>query len=97
MINLHNIDENENSAEIGYWIAKDCWGNNYATEAVSALLNYCFKNLKLSVVYGMCHNKNKASVRVMEKCGMKYLKSESISFGKEEGPAEIYIFTILNK
>jgi RimJ/RimL family protein N-acetyltransferase len=45
----------------------------------------------------MCHNKNKASVRVMEKCGMKYLKSESISFGKEEGPAEIYIFTILNK
>lgn len=94
MINLHNIDKEEKTAEIGYWIARDCWGNNYATEAVSSLLNFAFKNLKLTCIYGLCHNQNKASLRVMEKCGMTFLRSEDIYFNKEKRMTELYIYSI---
>src|SRR5690606_33820144 len=36
------MPEGEGSAEIGYWIGKPWWGRGYATEAVGALIDYCF-------------------------------------------------------
>ena len=32
--------------EIGYDLSKEYWGKGYATEAITALIDYAFKHLK---------------------------------------------------
>lgn len=62
-------DRSEN--EVFYHIGKDYWGKGYATEAVEAILQYAFEQLGLSKVIGAVHLGNSASIRVMEKIGLK--------------------------
>lgn len=60
------------SGEVGYSLARDCWNQGYATEALSAVLRFGFETLRLQRVEAMCEVDNPASARVMEKCGMTY-------------------------
>ncbi|WP_052959080.1 GNAT family N-acetyltransferase [Methanoculleus sediminis] len=58
--------------ELGFWIAKSCWGRGYATEAVRAVIEYGFRVLGLHRIHAMHFSRNPASGRVMEKCGMMH-------------------------
>jgi RimJ/RimL family protein N-acetyltransferase len=55
-------------AATGYLLAKDAWGQGYATEALRAM---CHLALRLGVIRltALCHPEHRASSRVMEKCG----------------------------
>lgn len=55
--------------EIGYHIGGSYTGNGYATEAVKAFLPVILPKLGLSAIAGICLAENKASVKVMERCG----------------------------
>lgn len=55
--------------EIGYHVVKSMTGRGYATEAVRAFLPVMMDRLGLTQVAGICDAENKASVRVLEKCG----------------------------
>ncbi|MBN1429766.1 MAG: GNAT family N-acetyltransferase [Anaerolineae bacterium] len=57
-------------ADLGYFLLKPYWGKGYATEATELMLAYCFKVLKLHKVVATCDAENKASERVMKRCGM---------------------------
>ena len=57
--------------EIGYHIAKRYTGQGYATETVKLFLEYLRNNTKLKEIYGVALFANKASVRVLEKCGFE--------------------------
>ncbi|MEO1047758.1 MAG: GNAT family N-acetyltransferase [Pseudomonadota bacterium] len=58
----------ENAAELGYWIARQHWGQGYATEAGQAVLKIA-KTLGYSRVLAMHFLDNPASGRVLEKLG----------------------------
>lgn len=58
--------------EIDYWLGEQHWGRGYATEAVTALIGYGFRGLRLNRVEAFCMPRNAASGRVLEKAGMKY-------------------------
>ena len=69
----------EEGVEVGYHIAKEFTGKGYATEALTALLEFAKTEQKLCKVYGICVSENVASRKVLIKCG----------FEKEyEGPGE---------
>lgn len=55
-------------ASTGYLLARDAWGQGYATEALRAMRDMALLLgvLRLSSV---CHPQHRASWRVMEKCG----------------------------
>jgi RimJ/RimL family protein N-acetyltransferase len=54
---------------------KKILGNGYATEAALACIEYGFNKLDLhQIVGGLCPET--ASIKVLEKCGMKYLHEE---------------------
>jgi RimJ/RimL family protein N-acetyltransferase len=55
--------------EIGYHIGENYTKNGYATEAVKAFLPVIMPRLGLSRIKGICLADNKASVKVMERCG----------------------------
>ena len=55
--------------EVGYHIAKAYTRQGYAAEAVTAFLPWAAEKHGLTEIIGICLAENKASVRVMEKCG----------------------------
>jgi RimJ/RimL family protein N-acetyltransferase len=57
--------------EIGWGIHPACWGRGFAPEAAKAMLELAFKHLDAHKVVAFCHANNRASIRVMEKIGMR--------------------------
>jgi RimJ/RimL family protein N-acetyltransferase len=68
--------ERSDEAMTGYVLAKDAWGNGYATEALQAMVDLS-RRLGLVRVYALCHSQHRASWRVLEKCG--FTRDESWS------------------
>ena len=68
---LEKID-NVNEPEIGYLLDSEFWGKGFATEAASAVITQGFEKFKLPYILGIVEPANTASVRVLEKLGMKY-------------------------
>ena len=58
-------------AYIGYFLAKEFWGQGYATEVAKTLLSFGFQKLGLVRIWAWCDTENLASIRVLEKVGMK--------------------------
>ena len=65
------IKREHRRAELGYWIALDCWGRGYATEASQRMIDFGFSDLGLHRIEAHHFLRNPASGRVMEKIGMK--------------------------
>jgi RimJ/RimL family protein N-acetyltransferase len=59
------------SGDIGYVLARDVWGEGFATEAAGALLSFGFQSLALHRIWATCDVENRASARVLEKIGMQ--------------------------
>jgi len=55
--------------EVGYHIGKNYTKQGYATEAVTAFLPVIMPKLGLERITGICLAENKASVKVMQRCG----------------------------
>jgi len=63
--------ENEWEADIGYELHHEYWGRGYATEAITAMVEFGFRELGLHRVSALCNAENERSWRVMERIGMK--------------------------
>ena len=57
--------------EIYYKLHPEYWGNGYATEVARAQIQFGFQTLKLHRVEAGVATENYASIRVLEKAGMK--------------------------
>lgn len=57
--------------EIWYLVDPDCWGRGIATAAAEALLRMGFTELGLHRMWASCLPENPASVKVLEKLGMR--------------------------
>lgn len=64
-------------AEVGYWIGTSWRGRGLMPEALGGLVRRAFEELELTALWGSCFVGNAASRRVMEKCGFRYLRTES--------------------
>ena len=67
--------EHRSEIEIGYRLAKEYWGKGLATEAAIATRDYGWSKLNMDKLYCLIEPKNKRSIRVAEKLGMKYEKN----------------------
>jgi ribosomal-protein-alanine N-acetyltransferase len=72
-VEIHDLNKKhfKHRATIGYCIHKDYRGEGIVSKAVKIVSNYAFKKYKLKRLEGMCRDFNKASARVLEKCGFK--------------------------
>jgi ribosomal-protein-alanine N-acetyltransferase len=61
--------------EIGWRLARDCWGQGYATEAGTACLDFAFGELELHEVFAFTSVTNMKSRAVMERLDMENLKA----------------------
>ncbi|MEM8977952.1 MAG: GNAT family N-acetyltransferase [Pseudomonadota bacterium] len=83
-IGLQRLDSNQ--SEIGYWVAPGFWGQGYAREALSQLVE---KNPQgVRTYFGSVFQDNPASARVLTHCGFDYIgdaESHSVARGAQVG------------
>jgi len=60
--------------DIGFRFFKSAWGKGYATESARACIDFGFRNLKLHHIVGRAMKQNVASLKVLEKIGLKFIK-----------------------
>lgn len=58
--------------DLGFRFFEEHWGKGYATESAQACLDYGFQKLGLEEIIDRAMKENLASIRVLEKIGMKY-------------------------
>ena len=61
---------------VGYTVRKDYWGNGYAVEMVNALIDFA-RNQGIYFITAPVAQENKASNRVMQKCGFSIDRESS--------------------
>ncbi|MEA5602613.1 GNAT family N-acetyltransferase [Nostoc sp. UHCC 0252] len=64
-------DPEMREANIGYELNTQYWGQGYATEAAQAILKFGFEELGMHRIWSWCVAENVASVKVLEKIGMR--------------------------
>jgi len=62
---------------IGYWLGRWYWGRGYMSEAVSAALDWLFRETDHDTVVGEAMNENPASLKVQEKLGFTVVGESS--------------------
>ncbi|MBP6431382.1 MAG: GNAT family N-acetyltransferase [Ferruginibacter sp.] len=75
--------------DLGYRFMKKYWGNGYAYESAKHVLDYGFNHLQLKTIVGRTHVENIASLKVLQKIGMQYIKDEMV----DNCPVKTFIAT----
>jgi RimJ/RimL family protein N-acetyltransferase len=89
-------DARSDEPELGYRLMKAAWGQGYAAEASQAVIDHGFRTLGVRRVVASTMTVNTASRRVMEKVGMRLVRSFHADWpvripGDEEGDVEYAI------
>ena len=93
-ISIVEIHEEDSSCEIGYVLGKVYWGHGFMTEALKAVLDFCFTQAGFQKVRARYASLNPASGRVMEKAGMSYLKTISNGVERKGYLADLIYYQI---
>lgn len=73
------------TAELGYYVAEECWSRGIMTEAVKQICEYVFSKSDILRIYAEPFAYNIASCRVLEKAGFQYegtLRSNAVKNGE---------------
>lgn len=73
------------TAEFGYWLAEEFWGQGIMNEVVPAFVNYSFDEFSLKRIFAAAYSNNPASARVLEKAGFVFegrLRKNAIKDGQ---------------
>jgi len=71
-ISLREVDKEQGSAKIGYWLGKKYWRQGIMSEAFNEIINFAFKKLKLRRLDIEAFKENNASNGLIKKMGFKY-------------------------
>ena len=97
VISLQKIDRVNKNAQISYWIGKSYWNLGIATESINLLIHYAFCVLRLHKVYANVLNSNRASIRVLEKNGLKKEGVLKHSLYKDDKFHDVVLYYKLNR
>jgi RimJ/RimL family protein N-acetyltransferase len=72
--------------ELGWVLAKEHWGQGYASEAAAAARDHAFKELKLTRLISLIMKGNTRSIRVAERIGERYVRD----VGRDDWSMRLY-------
>ena len=87
--------ESPTQASLHYEIDRQFYNKGFATEATQAVLTWTWENLpQIAQINADTHSANLGSQRVMEKSGMKRIKTEIETWDKFPEPVEVLYYQI---
>ena len=75
-IYLNKINDTDDSVSVHFLLSRKYWNQGIMPEACKEVLEFAFSVLRVKRVHTHHHIDNPASGRVMQKCGMRYIKTE---------------------
>lgn len=90
------IDEATGTVELGYCLARECWGMGYMPEAVRAVIDLMFGTVGVRRVIAKHDVDNLKSGRVMQKAGMRYLETRAGGVRNNRGLRDVVVYAIDN-
>ncbi len=96
-IGLNILEHDPQQAKVGYSLARHAQGNGYATEALRAVLDYAFGELKLHRISATCDVDNQGSIALLER--VKFRREGHLIenyFDKGEWTSE-YLYAMLRR
>ena len=68
--------DDKTSAEIGYGLLPEYWGNKYADEILKHLIDHALQHTNIKTLTGIVMEKNKSSIHILEQNRFRYFKSK---------------------
>lgn len=96
-ISVIACDETVEQVETGYAIGKKWWHKGYMTEALMAVIDFLFEEVKVKRIYARHDTNNPNSGKVMQKCGMQYEGTLRKSEKTNNGICDIACYAILSE
>lgn len=95
MVGLDRQSSDDTRYEVGYWLARACWNQGYATEAARAAIAHAFADLEATVVDAAVVEANVASTRLLAGLGFVETGLETVPApARPEGVAEVMMFEV---
>jgi RimJ/RimL family protein N-acetyltransferase len=69
----------DGEVDLGYRYKRAAWGRGYATEAARVSLRFGFEDAGLHRIIARAHVDNAASIRIMQKIGMRFEASDTFA------------------
>jgi len=95
-IDLFDYDPIHMRAGIGIVIIESERRKHFAENALYILINYAFKNLKLSQLYCNISEDNHSSIKLFEKAGFKITGKKEKWINSESGFKDVYFLQLIN-
>ena len=95
MVAINELYHTFNMASLGYWIGDKYQNKGVATEALQALINFCFEQLKLTRLEIVCDPDNLPSQRLIERCGAEKEAIARNRFVFNGKPKDGVVFSII--
>lgn len=92
-----NDKEKTNVLRLGYKFDYNHWHKGYAFEAISFLLGEIFEENLADTIEAVVVPANKASVRILEKCGFLRMETEDVYYILPDGKTLHHTYFLTNK
>ncbi|MEO0545080.1 MAG: GNAT family N-acetyltransferase [Pseudomonadota bacterium] len=70
--------QSQDALEVGYWLGKKWWGNGYASEACTAVVDLAFRVTGADVIFATSRPINLASRQVLMKQGFEFVGRDEV-------------------
>lgn len=80
----------DGTREVAYWLGKEHWGRGFATEALSRFLT----ELQERPLHARAAHDNVGSLRVLEKCGFRPVRTDRFVSAARGGEVEEIVFAL---
>lgn len=94
-IDINNLNQEKNEAEIVYWLDYDYQGKGIMNTVMLGMLNYTFNVLKLNSLFAVCAIDNVKGVKVLDKSGFVIIGKEKEKLKFKNGrKLDCYIYSL---
>lgn len=93
---LWNISKEHSKAEIGFELLPDYQGKGFMQEAVTAVIEYGFKTMKLRLIEGVVDPNNARSIKLLEKNNFRLAANTGNGNPDDEGTPKTIVYELMN-
>lgn len=86
------LENDGHTAEVGYTLSREHWGNGYASEALNAVVDWLIDEQGVGRVSAMLHPDNARSARLLESCGFVFEGHLRASYWAKGDPEDDLIY-----